>query len=279
MKNWIVRSLTGIVYIAVIVGGIYLGNWWYLAMTLILALPAIMEFKRMTVKRRESNLNTLIDLLGAAFLLFCCSLPIRLIYLPFYAIYFIARLISQIYTRDENPVASLVSSFAAHAYIAFPIALMQGILTLGHEVVLLEMFVLIWLSDTGAFIVGSLLGRHKLFPRLSPKKSWEGFFGGVIFCVGAAIAMHCLLNQSLHFTDSGLLIMIGLGIIVPVFATWGDLVESMIKRAVGVKDSGSILPGHGGMLDRIDSLLLVAPATFIYLIFILFSITNIQLTL
>lgn len=275
MKNWIVRSLTGIVYIAVIVSGIYLGNWCYLAMTLILALPAIMEFKRMTVKGRESNLNTLIDLLGAAFLLFCCSLPIRLIYLPFYTIYFIARLISQIYTRDENPVASLVSSFAAHAYIALPIALMQGILALGHEVVLLEMFVLIWLSDTGAFIVGSLLGRHKLFPRLSPKKSWEGFFGGVIFCVGAAIAMHHLFNQSLHFADSGLLLMIGLGIIVPVFATWGDLVESMIKRAVGVKDSGSILPGHGGMLDRIDSLLLVAPATFIYLIFILFSITNI----
>ncbi len=275
MKNWIVRSLTGIVYIALIVGGIYLGNWWYLAMTLILALPAIMEFKRMTVKGRESNLNILIDLLGAAFLLFCCSQPIKLIYLPFYTIYFIARLISQIYTRDENPVASLVSSFAAQAYIALPIALMQGILTPGNGMILLQMFVLIWLSDTGAFIVGSLLGRHKLFPRLSPKKSWEGFFGGVIFCVGAAIAMYYLFNQPRHFADSGLLIMVGLGIIVPVFATLGDLVESMIKRTVGVKDSGSILPGHGGMLDRIDSLLLVAPATFIYLKFILFSITNI----
>ncbi len=267
MKNWIVRSLTGIVYITVIIGGIYLGNWWYLAMTLILALPAIMEFKRMTVKGRESNLNTLIDLLGAAFLLFCCSQQLRLIYLPLYTVYFIVRLVSQIYTRDENPVASLVSSFAAQAYIAFPIALMQGVLTLGRDVMLLEMFVLIWLSDTGAFIVGSLLGRHKLFPRLSPKKSWEGFIGGVIFCVGAAIAMHNLFNHPHHFADRGLLIMIGFGIIVPVFATWGDLVESMIKRTVGVKDSGTILPGHGGMLDRIDSLLLVVPATFIYLIF------------
>lgn len=272
MKNWIVRSLTGIVYIAMIVGGIYLGGWWYLAMTLVLALPAIMEFKRMTVKGRESNLNTLIDLLGAAFLLFCCSWSLNFIhFLPFYAIYFIARLISQIYTRDENPVTSLVSSFAAQAYIAFPIASMQGIMGLGHEVVLLEMFVLIWLSDTGAFIVGSLLGRHKLFPRLSPKKSWEGFFGGIIFCVAASIAMHYLFDQPPYFADNGLLILIGLGIIVPIFATWGDLAESMIKRAVGVKDSGSLLPGHGGMLDRIDSLLLVAPATFIYLIFIFLS--------
>lgn len=267
MKNWIVRSLTGIVYVAVIVGGILLGNWWYLAMTLILALPAMMEFKRMTVKGRESNLNTLIDLLGAAFLLFCCSQQIRLIYLPLYAIYFIIRLIAQIYTRDENPVASLISSFAAQAYIAFPIALMQGVLIMGCKAILLEMFVLIWLSDTGAFIVGSLLGRHKLFPRLSPKKSWEGFLGGVIFCVGAAIAMYHLFNYPYHFADRALMIMIGFGIIVPVFATWGDLVESMIKRVVGVKDSGKLLPGHGGMLDRIDSLLMVTPATFIYLIF------------
>ena len=225
------------------------------------------RFKRLTVKGRESNLNALIDLLGAAFLLFCCSQQLRLVYLPLYAIYFIARLTAQIYTRDENPVASLVSSFAAQAYIVFPIALMQGILTLGRDVMLLEMFVLIWLNDTGAYIVGSLFGRHRLYPRLSPKKSWEGFIGGVIFCVAASIAMHYMFPHPIHFADRSLWIMIGFGIIVPVFATWGDLVESMIKRTVGVKDSGKLLPGHGGMLDRVDSLLLVAPATFIYLIF------------
>lgn len=266
MKNWIVRSLTGIVYITVIIGGIYLGNWWYLAMTLILALPAIMEFKRMTVKGRESNLNTLIDLLGAAFLLFCCSQQLRLIYLPLYTVYFIVRLVSQIYTRDENPVASLVSSFAAQAYIAFPIALMQGVLTLGRDVMLLEMFVLIWLSDTGAFIVGSLLGRHKLFPRLSPKKSWEGFWGGLFFCIAAGAACYFALSPDAGLISGcgSLLTWIGLGMTVCVFSTWGDLFESLIKRTLGVKDSGNLIPGHGGILDRIDSLLFAAPATFVY---------------
>lgn len=269
MKNWITRAITGIIYVAVIVGGILLGNWWYLSMTLILALPALIEFKRITVKGRESSLNAMTDLLGAAFLLFCCSSSIRLIFIPLFVAYFLLRLLSQIYTKDENPVTSLISSLAAQCYITFPIAIMLGIIMIGHKIMLLEMFILIWLSDTGAFIVGSLFGKHRLFPRLSPKKSWEGFIGGLVFCIGAAIGMHYMFEHPVHFADNGLWIMIGFGIIIPIFATLGDLVESMIKRAVGVKDSGKLLPGHGGMLDRIDSLLLVAPATFLYLIFTL----------
>lgn len=266
MKNWIIRAITGAFYIAIIVGGIMLGNWWYLAMTLVLALPAVIEFKRMTVKSRESNVNTLIDVIGTAFLIYCVSDPTRLVYISVYPAYLIARLVAQIYTHDENPVASLLSSLASQVYIALPVAMMFGIQEIGDKTLLLEMFVLIWLSDTGAFIVGSLLGRHKLFPRLSPKKSWEGFIGGVAFCIAASIGMNHYIEQPPLFSgENGMTIMTGLGIIVAIFATWGDLVESMIKRAVGVKDSGNLLPGHGGMLDRIDSLLLVAPATFIYL--------------
>lgn len=266
MKNWIIRAITGAFYIALIVGGIMLGNWWYLAMTLVLALPAVIEFKRMTVKSRESNVNTLIDVIGTAFLIYCVSDPTRLVYISVYPAYLIARLVAQIYTHDEKPVASLLSSLASQVYIALPVAMMFGIQEIGDKTLLLEMFVLIWLSDTGAFIVGSLFGRHKLFPRLSPKKSWEGFIGGVVFCIAASVAMNHYIEQPPLFSgENGLTIMTGLGIIVAIFATWGDLVESMIKRAVGVKDSGNLLPGHGGMLDRIDSLLLVAPATFIYL--------------
>lgn len=268
MKNWITRSLTGIVYIAIIVGGILLGDWWYLLMTLVLAIPALIEFKRMTVKGRESSLNTIIDIIGAAFLLFCCSSTLKLVFLPLCTGYFILRLVSQLYTKDQSPVVSLMSSLASQCYITFPIALMLAISIMGNRIMLLEMFVLIWLSDTGAFIVGSLFGRHRLFPSLSPKKSWEGFIGGTVFCIGAAIAMHYMFKHMhpSHFSDHGLWIMIGFGLVVPIFATLGDLVESMIKRSVGVKDSGNLLPGHGGMLDRIDSLLLVAPATALYLL-------------
>ncbi len=130
--------------------------------------------------------------------------------------------------------------------------------------VLLAMFILIWLSDTGAFCVGSLMGRHKLFKRISPKKSWEGFFGGLLFCLAASAFFYFYGNGVFGYLN--LWQLLGMGAVVCVFGTWGDLVESLIKRSLGVKDSGSLLPGHGGILDRIDSLLLVTPALLLYLV-------------
>ena len=128
---------------------------------------------------------------------------------------------------------------------------------------LLGLFIFIWLYDTGAYCVGVLLGRHRLFERISPKKSWEGVIGGVAFSVLGAFASHHWFNEFFQVPD--LMTWVGLSVVVAVFATFGDLVESLIKRTVGVKDSGNIMPGHGGILDRIDSLLLVAPAVLIYL--------------
>lgn len=127
----------------------------------------------------------------------------------------------------------------------------------------LVMFAMIWLNDTGAYLVGSAIGRHKLFERLSPKKSWEGFFGGMLFCIIAAVLLQWFyMGPELGYLS---VTVIALGVIVPVFATWGDLAESMIKRSLNVKDSGHILPGHGGILDRIDSLLLVVPAVVVWM--------------
>ena len=113
---------------------------------------------------------------------------------------------------------------------------------------LLTVFVAIWANDTGAYLAGSTFGKHKLFPSVSPKKSWEGFFGGFVASIIAAGLLLGWKPSSLVF-----------GAVISIAATWGDLFESMIKRQVGVKDSGNIIPGHGGILDRIDSLLLVLP--------------------
>ena len=110
--------------------------------------------------------------------------------------------------------------------------------------------------------MGSLLGRHKLFPRISPGKSWEGSVGGAVFVLAAAYAISYFLDQEQMLTMPAWL---GLGLVVVVFGTWGDLVESLFKRTLGIKDSGSILPGHGGMLDRFDSSLLAIPAAVVYL--------------
>ena len=128
------------------------------------------------------------------------------------------------------------------------------------------MFMFIWLYDTGAFCVGMLLGRHRLFERISPKKSWEGVIGGVALAVAGAYITHYWFDEFFQVPD--LHVWVGLSIVVAIFSTFGDLVESLIKRTVGVKDSGHIMPGHGGILDRIDSLLLVAPAVLIYLMLI-----------
>jgi phosphatidate cytidylyltransferase len=126
----------------------------------------------------------------------------------------------------------------------------------------LSIFVFLWVNDSGAYCVGSLIGRHKLFPRISPGKSWEGSIGGAVFVLAAAYAISYFLD-----TDQMLAmpVWLGLGLVVVIFGTWGDLVESLFKRTLGIKDSGNILPGHGGMLDRFDSSLLAIPAAVIYL--------------
>jgi phosphatidate cytidylyltransferase len=138
----------------------------------------------------------------------------------------------------------------------------------------LSVFIFLWVNDSGAYCVGSLLGRHKLFPRISPGKSWEGSIGGALFVLLAAFAIGWLdnmqvadLDHALPFSRGMLSIpeWAGLGLTVVVFGTWGDLVESLFKRTLGIKDSGSILPGHGGMLDRFDSSLLAIPAAVVYL--------------
>ncbi|MBR3718179.1 MAG: phosphatidate cytidylyltransferase, partial [Bacteroidaceae bacterium] len=129
----------------------------------------------------------------------------------------------------------------------------------------LSVFIFLWMNDTGAYLCGSLLGRHKLFPRVSPGKSWEGSIGGGLLVVGVAILIWWLLEQTQQHSDLDMWQWAGLGLTVVVFGTWGDLVESLLKRTLGIKDSGNILPGHGGMLDRFDSSLLAIPAAVVYL--------------
>lgn len=149
-------------------------------------------------------------------------------------------------------------------YVSAPIAIASMLyLTCGPAIVL-AMFLMIWLNDTGAFVVGSLIGRTRLFVRLSPKKSWEGFFGGMLFSIASAFLIkYCFGTYS---TDLSIMQLCIMGAVVSIAATWGDLMESMFKRAANMKDSGHILPGHGGILDRIDSLLLVAPSLWLLLI-------------
>lgn len=276
MKNLLSRSLTGAIYVAVIVAGILLSYNTFILLGCLLAGLAVGEFHNLAA-RNTRRLEALIDLVAALMLVIGMdnftrslgsgySFPTLAVYGSIYLIMIIARLVIQLYSRDSNPLASMTVSLAAQVYIALPLALMSVVYNAaGGKALLLAMFIMIWLNDTGAFLVGSQFGRHRLFERISPKKSWEGFFGGVLFTVGSAFLFRYCFAES--YGMRSIAILIGMALTVSVFATWGDLVESQIKRTLGVKDSGNILPGHGGILDRIDSLLLVVPATVVYLAF------------
>lgn len=275
MKNVLTRSITGILYIAAIVGALVAGGWWTWALVMLFGLLGVSEFNRITNRNFVSNTTTLLDLVGTALLITICAPQFihvndQLILgcIIGYIVYIMLRLIVQLYVQDGNPLAHLAHSILGQVYVALPLMLLEFFYMVAGWHIVLSMFILIWVNDTGAFCVGSLIGKHKLFERISPKKSWEGFIGGLAFCLIASAAFFYIWPDNLN----GITLpeMLVYGAIVCVFSTWGDLVESMIKRALGVKDSGNILPGHGGILDRIDSLLLVAPASFVYFMLLLF---------
>lgn len=266
MNNLTVRAISGTVYIAVIVGSILAGTEVFLLLLSVMAVLGVLELERLTVKRPRSVwalLCLLLDLAAAVLTVWTAadsSLAGNLVIIP--PAYLLVRGVFALYDRREHPFRNAAWSVMALFYLAMPLAALGAVYAnIGASPKLvLTAFIMIWLNDTGAYCVGSTLGRHKMFPRLSPKKSWEGFAGGLAFCLGAGAAAWAWYN----FTGWSLPIWLGLGLTVCLFSTWGDLFESMLKRNVGVKDSGNIIPGHGGILDRIDSLLFVAPALLLY---------------
>jgi phosphatidate cytidylyltransferase len=273
MKNLIVRSLSGAVYAALIVCAIMFGGAWaFPALCTVFAILGTGELTRLCYGTRTPALTAL-DMAGAAIVvsapaacLVCASGGIYTASLAAtgaFFVYFLARLICQLYLPGENAVGSISAAFTSLMYVAMPLCCASMMYLMYGPSIILTMFIMIWLNDTGAFCVGSLIGKRRLFERISPKKSWEGFAGGLVFSIAGGALIYFLFGK--WAPGLGLAEMCTLGAVVSVFATWGDLVESLLKRTAGVKDSGHIMPGHGGILDRIDSLLLVAPALACYM--------------
>ena len=271
------RIFSGVIYIALIVTAILLLDNSPVVYLLVFPLIIVLGIGEMITMAKDdatqSWLVNIIDMLGGVGIFVALYLHYegtttqsRALWLLPIAAYVLLRTIVQLYRPRQNAVHSLERSFFSLGYVALPIAMLNGIMSITAPRLLLGVFIFIWLYDTGAYCVGMLLGRHRLFERISPKKSWEGVIGGVALCVAGAYATYYWFDEFFQVPD--LTTWVGLSVVVAVFATFGDLVESLIKRTVGVKDSGHILPGHGGILDRIDSLLLVAPAVLIYLMLI-----------
>ncbi len=263
------RSIFGAIYVAIIIAGILNGNFVFLLLLLLLSTLGVNEFLMMVnpepENQSEASISLLLrslDCIGAALLV--VTVWTGYLFIPgivTYILYLLIRMCVQLWITSHNPLYSIGMSLMSQLYVALPIALMSIIFHQFNPGILLLAFVLVWVNDTFAYLTGCSIGRHKLWERISPKKTWEGFWGGAIMTAIVA-------GLYGYFQQMPILAMAGLGITVSVFGTLGDLVESMIKRTVGVKDSGQLIPGHGGILDRIDSILFVIPSIIIYFLFI-----------
>lgn len=261
MKKFLTRASSGAIYAGVIIGCILGGEFSFFILVLLLAILASIEFTKITQGLRSER-KWMISLDIATSVALATSTYANLLYLSMAL--FLIRFIAELYSREDNPLRSLAYSLLTIVYIGGSLSLL---LYCGLEISLrlaLAMFAFIWINDTGAYIIGCRFGKHRLFERISPKKSWEGFFGGLGFNIIIA-CVFCLFCSEWWELGNNIIFWIGLAIIVTLFSTWGDLVESLMKRTLNLKDSGNMIPGHGGILDRIDSLLAVAPAVAIYM--------------
>ena len=277
MNNFIVRTITGILFVAVVVCSFLRPQAMVLLFALITGLT-IWEFTGLVNEREKVTVNRLISTVAGVYFFFAVAgfssdLTPSAVFIP-YLVSIIYLMVAELYLKNEDPIHDWAYTMMAQLYIALPFSLLntlafhltpQGLVT--YDAVLpLSVFVFLWMNDTGAYLCGSLLGKHKLFPRISPGKSWEGSIGGGILVIAVAVLVWYLTEQyQLNQLGLSAIEWAGLGLTVIIFGTWGDLVESLFKRTLGIKDSGNILPGHGGMLDRFDSSLLAIPAAVVYL--------------
>ena len=276
MNNLVVRALTGIVFVALLVGCTL---WSPISFTVLFAVVTgltVWEFSTNVNLHAGASVNRLINTVAAIYLFlafagYCADYVPSRAFVP-YIISIIYLLISELYLQKPDPLKNWAYAFASQIYVALALS-MLCVLAFQYDPMTnkthfeplfpLSVFIFLWTSDTGAYLCGSMLHKRfpaKLFERISPNKSWVGSIGGGVLCVVVALVLAHFFPEKLDLVH-----WVGLGLTVCVFGTWGDLVESLFKRQLGVKDSGHILPGHGGMLDRFDSSLLAIPAAVLYL--------------
>jgi phosphatidate cytidylyltransferase len=268
MNNFVKRTLSGFLFIALIIGSILYSQYSFAGIFALVCGWAVREFHVLSNSQKDVEVNVWIALTGGI-LLFACSFIYAsgITHFPvfvFYGLYVVAVLIAELYRKKSNPLNNWAYFILGQIYVALPFSLLNFILFIDNwqPLILLSVFATIWVNDTGAYLFGVTLGKHRLFERISPKKSWEGFIGG------AAVALLSGYVFSLYIPQISLLNWLIFSEIIVIFGTLGDLIESLMKRTVNIKDSGNVIPGHGGLLDRFDSMILAAPVIFIYLTFL-----------
>ncbi len=248
-------------------GGAYLGGWYFGAIVVLIALAAQHEFYAMLQKGGSPAWNVAGFLLGGLLILS----PLWKAAIPLGVLLVVGMVVWTVFASGANPAHYLAGTLVGAVYPAGLLGYMLALrVAQGPRVgnmeafyLLLTLFLLIWATDIMAYFVGRGLGRHPLAPTISPKKTWEGAIGGALGAMGVAVVLKITLLPFLGWPH-----LVVLALICGVISQLGDLAESRIKRAVSVKDSGTLLPGHGGVLDRFDAMILAAPVMYLYLKYI-----------
>ncbi len=280
MNNFTQRAITGAVFVVVLLGSILFNQYSFSALFLLITILGVWEFYRIT-STDNTNPQKYTGTIIAA-ILFILSAWVAAGSIGFAVLFSMIPLVflvlvAELYTKSERPFTNIGYTLLGIFYVALPFSLLNFIafpeikMMIGTEAaasgaqgysphILLGMIYMIWANDTGAYLVGRKLGKHRLFERISPKKSWEGSIGGAFFALLGSYVI------SIYYTDIAFMDWAVISLIVVVVGTLGDLVESLLKRSLNIKDSGTILPGHGGILDRFDSIILASPFVLLYIV-------------
>jgi phosphatidate cytidylyltransferase len=269
LKNFIQRVAFGIIYLVIIIGSLFFGRFAFGFIFLVINLVALYEFYALT--EATGSAPPVFPSLVAGGVVFITAFLVSaqvagpgllLLIIPFIILIFILAL----YSGEKDVMKNTALSIMGIVYVSVPLSVIN-LLAFPQENasgythrIILGILTLVWINDSGAYLTGMAFGRHRLFERISPGKSWEGAIGGAILTLIAALWLHLIMG-ALNRTD-----WLIFALIVSVFGVFGDLTESLFKRSVGQKDSGKIMPGHGGLLDRIDSILFVMPLAAVYLV-------------
>lgn len=280
MSNFWQRTLTGILFVAFLVGATLFSAWSFSVLLLAITVLGLVEYCQI-FEGKEYKPNTIsVAIVGtivltigvissAVFAEFSLQQRhVHYLLMPVFILPLVFTLfIIELYRKKPAPFQRAAVGAAGIFYVPISLSYFLGVAYIGNNgeynaYVPLSCFILIWSSDTFAYLAGRSFGKHKLFLSVSPKKTWEGFIGGIIGTIGISILLHYT------FGIFSIPIWIGLAVVIAIFGLWGDLIQSMLKRSLNVKDSGTILPGHGGILDRFDSLLFAVPFVAVYLYFV-----------
>lgn len=272
--NFVIRTITAILFAFVMLFCILKGAFWFIGLFALCTILATIEYTGLVNKYKQAGASRLWATVATfTFYAAIVGLSIKqtssVLFMPF-VFTLIVIMVRGLFIKKPSPIGGWVHTLFPVIYIALPFALtsMLAFNTRGPEsgyspIIPLTLFIFLWCNDVGAYCTGCTIGKHKLFERISPKKTWEGSIGGAILTVIAAFLLHRFKPDWYSFEP--VWVWIGMALVVVMSGTLGDLVESLMKREMGIKDSGRILPGHGGMLDRFDSALLAIPATVVYL--------------